>query len=70
MPGQSMRTVAQTDSIEQLAGATIGIEARHSMHPTQGACDVLLGGEMAEQVELLEHHADADAGALVGDGLR
>ena len=25
---------------------------------------------MTEQVELLEHHADADAGALLGEGAR
>ena len=37
------------------------------MHPAQRTRDVLLRGQMAEQVELLEHHADADAGALIGD---
>ena len=40
------------------------------MHPAQRARDVLQRGQMAEQVELLEHHADADAGALLGDGAR
>ena len=65
MPRQRVGAMAEADAFEQLAGAAIGVEPRHAMDPAQRAGDVLLRRQMTEQIELLEHHADADAGALV-----
>ncbi len=70
MPRQGVGALAEPDAVEQLAGAAIGIDPGHAMHPAQRARDVLQRGQMTEQVELLEHHADADAGAFFGDGAR
>ena len=67
MPRQRVGAVAQSDPIEQVARAAVGVHAGHPMHPAQRSRDVFLCGQMAEQVELLEHHADADTGTLGGD---
>ncbi len=70
MPRQGVGALAEADAFEQFARAAVGIGARHAVHPAQRPGDVLQRGQMAEQVELLEHHADADAGALVGERAR
>ncbi len=70
MARQGIRAMAKTDTFEQFAGAPVGIDAGHAVYPAQRPCDILPGRQMTEQVELLKHHADADAGTLIGDRVR
>ena len=39
---------------------------RHAVDPAQRAGDVLQRRQVTEEIELLEHHADANGGAFVG----
>src|ERR1700722_16175136 len=50
---------------EQIERAAICLRGGYAVHPAQGPRDVLAGGQMAEQVELLKHHANAHARAFL-----
>src|SRR5216684_4096945 len=52
------------------APAPIGVRPRNAVDPAQRTRDILQRRQMAEQIELLEHHADADHGALIGQVTR
>src|SRR5437588_10585596 len=58
-----LHAVAEADPIEQLGGATPRLATTRAPRP-QGRCDVLERGEARNQVERLEHDADAMAPVL------
>ena len=57
---------AQPEPGQQLAGALLGLGARHAVRPHGGERDVLQDGQVGEEVEGLEDHAEA---AADGDGV-
>ena len=59
--GKRIGAMAEADAFEQFARRAGRHRPRNAVDPAQRAGDVLLRGQMAEQIELLEHHADADA---------
>src|SRR6201996_4085825 len=67
MTRQRVRAMAQADTFEQFVRAAVGLGGLHPMHPAQRTGDVFSRAQMTEQVELLEHHAYADACALIGN---
>jgi len=70
MARQGIGAVAETDAFEQFAGTPVGIDAGHAVNPAQRPRDVFPRRQVAEQVELLKHHADANAGAFICDRAR
>ena len=77
--GQNLRigvdAVAEADPAQQI-GDVLAVVGLLLAHDPQGQRDVLPGGQMIEQAEILEHDADAapelgpGAGAELGDVLR
>src|SRR5580698_1915577 len=65
MPWQGTCAMTQAHAFEQFICPLVGLAGRHAMYPAQRPRDVLARAQMAEQVELLEHHADPHARALV-----
>ena len=50
--------------VEVLHREPLGLGARHLLHPDRGQAQVVQDGQMREQVERLEHHADLGADAV------
>ena len=65
--GSASARSREPHAIEQLERPAVRVRARQALHPAQRAGDVLFRRQMAEQIEVLEHHADADRRPLVGD---
>src|SRR5260370_32721000 len=57
--------MAQADALEQLMRPLVGVGGRHAVHPLKRTGDVFSRAQVREQVELLEHHADARARAFI-----
>jgi hypothetical protein len=51
-----------TRSQELCIAALLGLLLRHFSHPDRGERAVLQHGQVREEVEVLEHHADLGAG--------
>ena len=59
LPGIDLGLVGQTHLFQQLHGLSLRLVLRHAVYLAGGQGDVLQHGEMGENIELLEHHADA-----------
>jgi hypothetical protein len=70
MPRQGIGAMAQADALEQLMRPLVGVSGRHAVHPSKRTGDIFSRVQMREQVELLEHHADARARAFIGEFTR
>src|ERR1700744_3818937 len=71
MARQRVGAMTEANAFEQFTRPALGIGRRHAVHPAQRPRDVLACRQMAEQIEMLEHHADASTRTLIGDiGLR
>ena len=64
MPRQRVGAMGKADALKQLTGAALRVEARQAVHPAQRTGNVFERGQVAKQVEVLEHHADANFGPL------
>ena len=67
MPRQRIGTMTESDAFKQRTSALVRFSRCDAEHPSQWPGNVFACAQVAEQVEVLKHHADADACALVRD---
>ena len=64
LSGILVRLLGDVHPLEIAHGDGLGLLARHLAYPDRGKGQVLEDGQVREQVEVLEHHADLAADAL------